>query len=503
MTIRKKKNITSQIRTSLLAWYDASHRLLPWRRNPHSAIPGAAAGGAPLDLPLNRFAYGVWVCEVMSQQTQLDRVKAYWAAWMARWPTVEALAAASEEDVRAAWAGLGYYRRAKYLLDGARDVAGRLGGSFPCGDVGALLKIPGIGPYTASAIASIAGGVRTAVVDGNVVRVLARLRADGRDPKAAAAVAAWARSADALVDPARPGDFNQAVMELGATVCTPSGTPACGSCPVAAVCAARAGEVAGGAPVTAFPAKAAKAKQRAEGVDVAVVELRQPGQADPLVLLTQRPEGGLLAGLWEFPSVPVAVDEEGVPTVGAAARRAAVDAHLAALLGAPLPKSSPPASKQEGDSGALASPFRLVRRAPVGALTHVFSHIRLGLSVESVRLEGLLAAEGDNATPPSISTDPSPAVGEPGQPSYLPARRWVARAAMDDEPVSSSVAKAWRLVRSGGGAGGASSAKRAGAPGGARGPTTAGGSAPPGGGIKRFFAAKPAVKAEEDKEEAA
>lgn len=480
----------SQIRSALLAWYDASHRLLPWRRNAHSVVPDAAAGGAPLDLPTNQFAYGVWVCEVMSQQTQLDRVKAYWTAWMARWPTVTALAAASEEEVRAAWAGLGYYRRARFLLEGARDVAGRLGGAFPADDHAALLKIPGIGPYTASAIASIAGGVRTAVVDGNVVRVLSRLRAVGGDPKAATALATWARLADALVDPARPGDFNQAVMELGATVCVPAGAPACGSCPVAALCAAKAGEEAGGEKVTDYPAKAAKAKQRAEGVDVCVVELSPAdGGGEPLVLLTQRPEGGLLAGLWEFPSVPVAVSEEGVATAPAAARRAAVDAHLAALLGAPLPRAA--AAKQQESEAAPSPPppFRVLRRAPVGSLTHVFSHIKLGLSVESVRL----AAAGP------LPTGPTPAVGEPGEPGYTPAMRWLPKSAMAAEPVSSSVAKCWRLVASGGGAGGRSSAKRAGAPGGGSGgPTTAGGPAPAGGGIKRFFQPQPPRKKEEE-----
>jgi len=436
----------------------------------------------------------------MSQQTQLERVKSYWTAWMARWPTVETLAAASDEDVRAAWAGLGYYRRAKFLLDGARDVAGRLEGVFPATDHAALLKIPGIGPYTASAIASIAGGVRTAVVDGNVVRVLARLRADGRDPKAGASVAHWAALAGALVDPARPGDFNQAVMELGATVCTPAGAPACGDCPIAGACAARAGEAAGGVPASAYPSKAAKARQRLEGVDVCVLEFAPPAPApEPLVLLTQRPEGGLLAGLWEFPSVAVAVDGEGVPTGSPAARRAAVDARLAALLGAPLP--APPAATGVGGGGAAPaapSPFRLMRRAPVGSLTHVFSHIRLGLHVESVRLGVVDGGEGEGA--PSISTDPSPARGEPGDQNYLPPMRWVPRSAMAGEPVSSSVAKCWRLVTSGGGAGGKSSAKRAGAPGASKGPTTAGGAAPPGGGIKRFFQA-PAGKAEEDVKE--
>jgi len=500
-----------QVRTALLAWYDANHRILPWRRNPHSTVPGAAGGGAPLDAPLHAFAYGVWVCEVMSQQTQLDRVKAYWASWMARWPTVEALAAASEEDVRAAWAGLGYYRRARFLLEGARQVVADLGGRFPM-SVDGLRAIKGIGPYTASAIASIAGGVRTAVVDGNVVRVLARLRTVGGDPKTKTAEATWARLADALVDPARPGDFNQAVMELGATVCVPAGAPACAACPLAGMCAAKAGADAGGPLATDFPGKAAKAKQRPAAVDVAVLELVRPESLDdPLVLLTQRPEGGLLSGLWEFPTVEVPVDEQtGDPVPGAAARRAAVNAHLAALLGRPLPAtkkksegagvgghgaaaSPPPPPPSPSDDGAL-----LLRRARVGALTHAFSHIRLALDVEHV----VLRAAG-------VATDPTPALGSPGRGGwaaaaggYRPAMRWVPAASMADEPVSSSVAKCWRLVASGGGAA-RSSAKRAaaaGADGGpSAGPLKAGGAPPPGGGIKRFFQVKaPGVKQEEE-----
>jgi A/G-specific adenine glycosylase len=470
----------TQIRSALLAWYDRSHRILPWRRNPHSSVAGSAEGGARLDAPLNEFAYGVWVCEVMSQQTQLERVKAYWTAWMARWPTVEALAAASEEDVRAAWAGLGYYRRARFLLEGARQVVSDLGGRFPM-SVDGLRKIKGIGPYTASAIASIAGGVRSAVVDGNVVRVLARLRAVGGDPKTKAAEEAWARLADALVDPARPGDFNQAVMELGATVCVPAGAPACGACPVRSLCAARAGADAGGPAVTDFPGKAAKAKQRPAAVDVAVLELVRPeSPGDPLVLLTQRPEGGLLAGLWEFPTVDVAVDgESGQPSVGPAARRAALDTHLARLLGRPLPPRRGGSSDTKGEEGDAHDDV-LLRRAPVGELTHVFSHIRLALAVEHV----VLSARG-------VATDPAPAVGEPGEAAYRPATRWVPASAMGDEPVSSSVAKCWRLAASGGGAA-RSSTKRS-AVGGGSGPLKAGGPPPPGGGIKRFFQVKPAA----------
>jgi A/G-specific adenine glycosylase len=237
------------LRAALLDWYDANHRVLPWRRNARSRLPAAAAAAAaargerpaPADLPDDDFVYYVWVCEIMSQQTQVARAAEYFRRWVARWPTVAALAAASQEEVNGLWAGLGYYRRARFLLEGARLVAREMGGVFPRTAAG-LLKIPGVGPYTAAAIASIACGERAAVVDGNVVRVLARLRRAAGDPKTAKAARLWADLAAAALDPGRPGDFNQAVMELGATVCAANAPPACGACPVVSSAATLAGQ---------------------------------------------------------------------------------------------------------------------------------------------------------------------------------------------------------------------------------------------------------------------
>ena len=228
----------------------------------------------------------------MAQQTQLDRVRQYWTTWMERWPSVDALAAASEDDVRGAWAGLGYYRRAAFLLKGAQYVSRDLGGAFPT-DVASLSKIPGVGPYTAAAVASIGAGTRAAVVDGNVVRVLSRLRALSGDPKSTAAVKTHAALAAALVDDARPGDFNQAVMELGATVCTGGAVaPRCSSCPVASVCTARTRALAGHGAVTDYPTPVAKAAKREESVDVCVVEVGGPRAA--AAQAGGRPPGGLV-----------------------------------------------------------------------------------------------------------------------------------------------------------------------------------------------------------------
>ena len=441
----------------------------------------------------------------MSQQTQLDRVKGYWRSWMKRWPDVAALAAATEDEVREAWAGLGYYRRAAFLLKGAKYVCGdELGGEFPTDEEG-LRKIPGVGAYTSAAIASIACGRRSAVVDGNVSRVLSRLRAlRVADPKAAAAAKQYASLADALVDPLRPGDFNQAVMELGATVCVPNTRPGCPRCPVRAHCAARAQEVrtGGGTSVTDFPTRAEKAAKREETVDVCVVEVVHPTSASSSaassaaaalppasVLLQKRPEGGLLAGLWEFPSVAASlVAPEG--TCPPSSRRAAVDDHLSRLLGGvSLPS----------ENDASASPYKLLRREAVGEIVHVFSHIRMTLRVEHVRLE-ISPSPGFSAAPspsPSsslisaiLSGEEVPAVDD----EALPARRWVAVSDMAQERVSSSVAKCWKLVSEGGGGGGGGGGA---APPGAAGASAASKRAAPidpevarketGGGIKRFF----------------
>jgi A/G-specific adenine glycosylase len=183
-------------------------------------------------------AYATWVSEIMLQQTRVETVVAYFERWMRRFPTVHALAAASPEDVNAHWAGLGYYRRARFLHEGAKRVVATMHGELPS-TAEALKQIPGIGEYTAGAIASIAFDQRAAIVDGNVIRVMARLRALAVHPKHKLGLRLiWDLAAD-LVEGERPGDLNQALMELGATVCTPK-SPVCGACPVADVCRARA-----------------------------------------------------------------------------------------------------------------------------------------------------------------------------------------------------------------------------------------------------------------------
>ena len=226
-------------RAALLAWYDAGARTLPWRISP------ADRGGGVRPDP-----YRVWLSEVMLQQTTVPHATPYFLRFTERWPTVEALAGAEDDEVMAAWAGLGYYARARNLLACARAVAGEHGGAFP-NSYELLRALPGLGDYTAAAVAAIAFDRPATVVDGNVERVVSRVFAvEGALPGAKPELKQLAAG---LTDPARPGDWAQAGMDLGATVCRP-GVPLCGRCPVSAFCAARAG----GAPET-YPRKTAKA----------------------------------------------------------------------------------------------------------------------------------------------------------------------------------------------------------------------------------------------------
>ena len=255
---------------ALLAWYDRHRRSLPWR----------TLAGEAVD------PYRVWLSEIMLQQTTVAAVKPYFAAFLARWPTIMALAAAPVEAVMQQWAGLGYYSRARNLYACAQTIVREHGGYFPTSEA-ALLRLPGIGPYTAAAIAAIAFNEKVAVVDGNVERVMARLAAL-EVPVPAAKPMIKERTA-ALVPAARPGDFAQAMMDLGATICTPR-RPACGLCPLRLFCRAAAQ-----AAPERFPLKAPKrARPHRQG---AVFFIR----CADAVLLRTRPPRGLLGGMTEFP----------------------------------------------------------------------------------------------------------------------------------------------------------------------------------------------------------
>ena len=261
---------SADIAAALLAWYDSHARSLPWR-----ALPGAP----PPD------PYRVWLSEVMLQQTTVAAVIPYFAEFTRRWPSVTDLAAADDAEVMAAWAGLGYYARARNLLACARAVAAA-GGTFPDSE-DRLRQLPGLGAYTAAAVAAIAFGRRAVVVDANVERVVARLFAIAEPlPQARTAIRA---AADALTPADRAGDFAQAMMDLGATVCT-SRAPRCLLCPVRSACrahAAGAGE--------AFPVKPPrKAKPARQGSAFWI-------ERDGTVLLVQRPGTGMLGGMRALP----------------------------------------------------------------------------------------------------------------------------------------------------------------------------------------------------------
>lgn len=257
------------VRTRLLPWFDAHSRDLPWRKN--------------------RTAYRVWIAELMLQQTRVDQVDPYFRRFMKRFPSLKKLAAASQQDVLKSWEGLGYYARARNLHKTARRIAHEEGGRFPR-DYDALLGLPGIGPYTAAAVASLAFNKDHAVLDGNVIRVLTRLTGYDGEVQGGASrrkLQAWA---DALLVEGHAARYNEALMELGAVICSPR-KPQCNVCPMNNVCAARLG----GDPEV-YPYRRPRAKVPHKEVGAAVVVNRK-GE----VLIAKRLDQSMLGGLWEFP----------------------------------------------------------------------------------------------------------------------------------------------------------------------------------------------------------
>ncbi|APH71231.1 A/G-specific adenine glycosylase [Aquibium oceanicum] len=308
----------------LLAWYDRHHRSLPWRLPPARI----AAGERP-------DPYRVWLSEIMLQQTTVQAVKPYFETFTSRWPSVRALAGAPGDDIMKVWAGLGYYSRARNLKKCAEAVVERFGGEFPA-DLDLLKSLPGIGDYTAAAIAAIAFDRPVAVVDGNVERVATRLRSIATPlPAAKPQIRAFVQS---ILPAARPGDFAQATMDLGATICTPR-RPACALCPVNGDCLAFLGDEP-----ERFPVKAPKA-EKPKRLGAAFVAQRNDGA----ILLRKRPETGLLGGMSE-------------------------------------PPTSGWTSRQDGEPGLEAAPFE-AEWEPAGMVGHVFTHFELRLSVYRANID--------------------------------------------------------------------------------------------------------------------
>lgn len=304
-------------REGLLDWYRRSHRTLPWRGS---------------DDP-----YHVLVSEMILQQTRVEQGLPYYERFTARFPSLAALAAAEEEEVLRVWEGLGYYRRARDLHATARLIRERHGGVVP-DDLEALAALPGLGPYTAAAVGSIAYGLPHAALDGNALRVLSRVFRLRDDPRRSPVRRRLQSAADRLIPPEAAGDFNQAVMELGARVCTPRG-PDCAACPLAGVCGAQAE----GDP-TAYPATTRR-PHRELRTEAALVLFDDAGR----LLVRRRPPTGLLGGLWEIPSGPVPPGSDPHPTA----------VRLAETL----------------------LPVPVAVGAPLASVRHGFSHFRLQLEV--------------------------------------------------------------------------------------------------------------------------
>lgn len=293
---RSRPNVP-QGATSLLEWYRRNRRDLPWRQGPDP--------------------YRVWLSEVMLQQTRAEAVIPYYRRFLEHLPTLEDLAGASEEQVLALWSGLGYYRRARSLLLGARWIESKHGGHFPK-EIAAALRIPGVGPYTAAAVLSIAYDLPHPVIDGNVERVVTRLIRFAGNPRRQNGKQQLRNVLRSWMPPTRAGDFNQAMMELGATVCTPV-APACPSCPVRQNCEAfRHGEV------ERFPRLPIRRKQVVLELELGVLENR--GR----YLLERADRFGFLQGLWLFPLAERA--KGGDATAGASG----IAVELSLRLGVPV-----------------------------------------------------------------------------------------------------------------------------------------------------------------------
>jgi len=302
-----EKSEILELRKNLLDWYDENKRTLPWRtiaedfENSDDNVRG----------------YSVWVSEIMLQQTQVATVIEYYKKWIEKWPTMQDLAKASLDEINQAWAGLGYYSRGRRLWEGAKKIVEEHNGQLPHTAEELEKILPGVGKYTASAIASIAFRQPVGLVDGNVIRVISRMRKIGADMSNNHTISAFWSNANSIVSPTRPGDFNQAVMELGATICSPKG-PECSKCPVKKHCSAKSAkdiedyycspdrcklclpentEEFNG--VLVFPRKVKKTKVSEKTSVVCILKHQQ----DETVCLIQRPKTGLLANLFEMPSM--------------------------------------------------------------------------------------------------------------------------------------------------------------------------------------------------------
>ncbi|KAI5986914.1 DNA glycosylase [Pisolithus albus] len=393
-----------QVRKSLLAWYDKVHdvRGMPWRKRYDPSLGREARA---------QRAYEVWISEIMLQQTQVATVIPYYNRWMAKFPCIADLAASDIETVNGLWKGLGYYSRAARLLKAAQKVVKELDGRLPDNAKDMQAKIPGVGRYSAGAICSIAYNESAPVLDGNVHRLLSRFLALHAPPKGKQTLdILWAGATAFVENSSRPGDINQALIELGSTVCKVR-EPACSGCAISSWCQAYGrtrdassqdekghdadieelctlceplpvdeGEAG---LVTLYPMKVERKKAREELDIVNVVEWRREDNSQRWFILVRRPEGGLLAGLHEFPTVAAVSDSLAASTDDPEI----LDKLLANLFVNPPPLLLQDSNSQKVNCEATGT-LRVAMLKPVGDVVHVFSHIKKTYRVQWVILEG-------------------------------------------------------------------------------------------------------------------
>lgn len=325
---------------ALLSWFDCNARILPWREEPTP--------------------YRVWISEIMLQQTRVEAVKPYFERFLQAFPNVEALAAAEEDRLLKMWEGLGYYNRVRNLQRAAQEIIDRFDGEMPA-DYEELLSLPGIGSYTAGAVSSIAFGKKVPAVDGNVLRVISRVTASRRDIAEGSTKKQMEVTLGKVMPEDRPGAFNQALMEVGATVCIPRGEPMCGECPFRSLCLSQRYDFTGEIPV--------KKTARARKIEERTVFLLHDGWR---VLVRKRPAKGLLAGLYEFPNVLGWLDEQ------------EIEAQVKDLLADEVMKT-----ESERSNPDIQWDIR-----PAGDATHVFSHVEWRMKGYLIRVtKGSLPVE--------------------------------------------------------------------------------------------------------------
>ena len=276
---RGMERLPAELAGKLVAWYRAGHRDLPWRQD--------------------KEPYHVWLSEIMLQQTRVEAVKGYYARFLRELPTIEALAACEPDRLQKLWEGLGYYSRVRNLQKAARIIVNDLGGEFPR-TLDEIRILPGVGAYTAGAIASICFELPAPAVDGNVLRVLSRVMADDSSVSKQAVKDRYSAKLAEVYPAGACGDFTQSLMELGATVCLPNGEPRCETCPIASVCRARADGAQ-----KRYPVKEAKKNRRMENLTAFRLLCGEK------CAVRKRADAGLLAGLWELPNVPGLLDASG------------------------------------------------------------------------------------------------------------------------------------------------------------------------------------------------